>query len=211
MQYPKLTMQWLEALTGNHRFESLNPTGAKEFVLCSLVRHLTLITPWFESHVKLVVPCSSDNNPDCTLKLQTPSKRVGIIPGLNLYSQYIMFYRGWVMLSVSVSTPLSRYRRPWIKLLVSRPNPDTTTSIKTCGLDKKNQAVSRDPEVSSLRKPFHNISESTFNRITRKALYLHPYKVQHRHRFRPDFPPLPTIEAFLNSVLFAQQANDAFA
>ena len=27
--------QWLEALTGNHRIESSNPTGAKEFVLCS--------------------------------------------------------------------------------------------------------------------------------------------------------------------------------
>ena len=34
----------------------------------------TLITPWFESHVH-------DNNPDCMLKLQTPSKRVGDHPG----------------------------------------------------------------------------------------------------------------------------------
>ena len=71
----------LEARTGNHRIESSNPTGAKEFVLCSWVRHLTLITLWFESHVKLVVPCWSDNYPDCTLKLQTPSKRVGDHPG----------------------------------------------------------------------------------------------------------------------------------
>ena len=27
--------QWLEARTGNYRIESSNPTGAKEFVLCS--------------------------------------------------------------------------------------------------------------------------------------------------------------------------------
>ena len=54
----------------------------KDVLLCliSWVRHLNLITLWFESHVKLVVPCWSDNKPDCTLKLQTPSKRVGDHP-----------------------------------------------------------------------------------------------------------------------------------
>ena len=33
--YAAWVAQWLEALTGNHRIESSNPTGAKEFVLCS--------------------------------------------------------------------------------------------------------------------------------------------------------------------------------
>ena len=108
--------QWLEALTGNHRIESSNPTGAKEFVLCSWVRHLALITPWFESHVNLVVPCGSDNNPDCTLKLQTPSKRVHVIQR--------------VMLGASVS----RYTRPWIKLLVAKlilTPPQASTLVDT--------------------------------------------------------------------------------
>ena len=45
-----------------HEIESSNPTGGAKDVLCSWVkaRLKTLTTPWFESHVKLVVPCWSD-------------------------------------------------------------------------------------------------------------------------------------------------------
>ena len=52
--------QWLEVLTDNHTGGSRvqTPLALKNFdVLCSWVRHLTLITPWFESYIKLVVPC----------------------------------------------------------------------------------------------------------------------------------------------------------
>ena len=47
--------QWTKVQYRNHKVAGSSPTVSN--VLCSWVRHFTIITPWFESHVKLVVPC----------------------------------------------------------------------------------------------------------------------------------------------------------
>ena len=50
------------------------------------------------------------------------------------------------------------------------------------------QTLARNPEVSSQRNPLPNLCQSTFNRITRKDLQKHPYKIQTSHALEPGDP-----------------------
>lgn len=43
------------------------------------------------------------------------------------------------------------------------------------------QMIAQNPRVSARRNPMANISSSTFNRITRIDLHMHPYRIQARH------------------------------
>ena len=78
------------------------------------------------------------------------------------------------------------------------------------------QAVTIDPELSSRRNPCPNLTQSTFNRITRKDIHLHPYKLQLRHGLLPGDPArrlafcrwlLNTPPRILGETLMIDEAN----
>ena len=55
-------------------------------VLSSWVRHFAIISLWFESHVKLVVPCSRRVTLSARFSYRLLRKELMIVPGLYLYT-----------------------------------------------------------------------------------------------------------------------------
>lgn len=67
--------------------------------------------------------------------------------------------------------------------------PDASGRRKTArsnaNIARVRRAVNQNPRISSRRNPLPDMSQSTFNRITRKDLNYHPYKIQVRHGLKP--------------------------
>lgn len=59
------------------------------------------------------------------------------------------------------------------------------TARTDANIARVRRAIRHDPNLSSRRNPLPDLSQTTFNRITRKDLNYHPYKIQVRHGLEP--------------------------